>query len=146
MARMKGRKPNPLTLLRGANSPGNRKKYAHRVAPLTDVPAHLGDSEKLIFEEVMRAAPAGQFGQIDAVLLGCLATSANLYRRMCRELDAVESFTVKTTSTRRAHPLLTAINEQVKVLLALSDALALNPTSRQRLKIPEMPGDWSDAG
>jgi P27 family predicted phage terminase small subunit len=141
---MLGRKPEALTILKGARPGGGRTKHIHPMKPLLQAPEHLDAEEKAVFEAVRTNAPAGMLAEVDRFLLEVFSRHVVLHRRCVRELDAL---IFDTETTKRAHPLLAAAAGQAKILLSLAESLGLTAAARQRIKLPEVDlGSWADIG
>jgi P27 family predicted phage terminase small subunit len=139
---MRGRKPEGLAILKNVRPGGGRTKHVHTLTPMLAAPDHLDAEEKAVFETIRENSPAGLLAQIDRFLLEAFAQHVILHRRALRELNEL---TFDTETTKRAHPLVAIANDQVKILLAASEALGLTAPARQRLKLPNVdPAAWAE--
>jgi P27 family predicted phage terminase small subunit len=142
---MRGRKPDKLSVLRGARPGGGRQKHVHALEPLCAAPAHLAGEPREIFELVRTCAPPGLLSQVDRFLLEVLCQHVTLHRRAIRELEKLE-LTFEHESKLRAHPLVAIAGQQSRIVATLCQELGLSAPSRQRLRLPEPDAGahWAD--
>jgi P27 family predicted phage terminase small subunit len=143
----RGRKPTIVTFDKGVRPGGGRAKYAHAIPPLpVEPPPELAEDEAKHYREIVGNVAFGHLAAIDQPLVAVFIQHCAIHRRAMRDLAALTELAIETTASMRPHPLVEIVDDQVKVILSLADALGLTPVARCRLKLPVQPtgSGWDD--
>ncbi len=138
---MRGRKPKPTYLRIIEGNAGKRPLNHDEPAPIgelveADAPAWLTPAQRLLWRQVILAAPPGLLRTLDGPLVATYAVAMDMQREACEGLGKY-GVLVKSPDSGAPikSPWSTIFNQATQTLVRAGAELGFSPASRSRVKI-----------
>jgi len=139
---MRGRPPKPTHLHVIQGTERSRTRKARHGEPVADGDLDSYDAPEWLDEEQLAAwryaidhAPAGVMKKIDRSIMVAWVVAETIHRRASVEMQSGQYVTTTPNGAEVQSAYIGIINQQAKIMKALSADLGFTPASRTRIKV-----------